>query len=835
VDTTEFVIALVKFPPRGRGQKAYEPFETPNTAYGRNEVIAFYINDILGERPAEELRKILAGRDDGPLSKEEKKDKERARKQVSSHLQVLKKKFQDVPMCEFSRSPLILGQNSPDLYIVLMWLASPPTTKRGIRLGRSSPQRDRITRRTGRLASLQPNSARCLPEPSVYLPSQASNSTPLQIRPCAFRMALITDDHPQNPLHVYTEWLVNESQPLDLNAMKWVGDFPLLEQLIAQVDDDCLLNYARVTIVLPDSTIACSSKKLDIRNEYAYSGGTLGQHEHVVQTQFFNAEGLMFDDVKRCTVDFQADVLTVPFSSAKWVTLLHAHQEALKQTINCLDKPASFVELSERAHLMSEQAHISAEIREMTVLQKISYRKTNAHGHAYSKVIAAFYWKFSVTFSPGEAGVTSFGSVVRPKRTEADLTWPTNDIDSLHTQRFESSFAIKDEAGSFDEYYPSYSFDGTQSMSAPAYLDRYEQSHDASFEYGVGGTIHETANSSDGTISDREDDSEQLGDLTETSQHSMTMFDYAGMPEQARHPQLLGPLDGLALGINFAGHKNTYEPPSLHPTGLENHGDLSMATLSSDAITSFPAQSFAVYPPISTMRPQGHGLIETEPTHFHHYHRLPRYQRAQPHLDQFDAKSSSAAHAQLGPELFQSTMSFARDPSQHHQHHHQEETSDVDNLLYQFTPRLYRHDTDTTISVNDIDEFERLASQDVTDYPVAQEAQMFEFDSAPHTGTVINHTSGIVPEVHKDDNSDDLHHLSQLHELADIATATTDDDDGWELLPRTGMDSAVDVSMQGEICFHHIAFFEVLLIQTSCRSDNPPSGGPEHYDNALTW
>jgi len=102
------IIALVKFPPRGRGQKAYEPFETPNTAYGRNEVIAFYINDVLGERPAEELRKMLSKNHDGPLSPQEKKDKERARKQVSSHLQVLKKKFENDSTCELSRSVLMI-------------------------------------------------------------------------------------------------------------------------------------------------------------------------------------------------------------------------------------------------------------------------------------------------------------------------------------------------------------------------------------------------------------------------------------------------------------------------------------------------------------------------------------------------------------------------------------------------------------------------------------------------------------------------------------------------------------------------------------------------------
>jgi len=620
-------------------------------------------------------------------------------------------------------------------------------------------------------------------------------------------MALITDEYSQSPLHVYTEWLENESQPLDLNAMKWEGDFPLLEQLITELDDDCVLHYARMTIGLPDSTIACSSKTLDIRNEYACGGGTLGQHEYAVQTQFFDAEGMMFDEAKRCTVDLHANVLTAPFASTKWVELLHSHQEALKQTINCLDSPTNFVELSERAHLLSEQARICAEMREMTVLQKISCRKNNAHGDTYSQVIAAFYWKFSVTFVPGEAGVTSFGSVVRPKRPE--MIWPTNEVDILHPHRFESSFAIKDEAGSFDEFYPSYSFDGTHSMSAPAYHDRYEQRHDASFDDG--GTIHETANSSDGTISDREDDSEQLGNLTEVPQHPLSMFDYASMHEQGRHPQLLGPLDGLALGINFTGHKNIYDPASLHPVGIDNHGDLSMAGISSEAITSFPAQSFAACPPISTVRPQGHGMIDTEPTHFHHYHRVPRYQHAQqPHLDHFDAKYSFAAHAQLRPELSQSTMSFAHSPSQLQQHH-QEESSNVDNLLYQFPPPLYRHDTDTTISVNDIDEFERLASQDVTDYPIAQEAQMFEFDSAPHTDTVIDHVGGIVPEINLEDNSNDLHHFSQLHELAEIATATTEEDDGWELLPRAGMESAVDVGMQGEIYLQHIAFSEVLL------------------------
>jgi len=109
LDITQLIFkALVKFPPRARGQKAYEPFETPNVAYGRNEVIAFYINDILGDRPAEELRMALDKNVRG-LTDAEKKVKQKARKQVSSHLQVLKKKFENVPMCELYRSVLMLS------------------------------------------------------------------------------------------------------------------------------------------------------------------------------------------------------------------------------------------------------------------------------------------------------------------------------------------------------------------------------------------------------------------------------------------------------------------------------------------------------------------------------------------------------------------------------------------------------------------------------------------------------------------------------------------------------------------------------------------------------
>ena len=43
---------------------------------------------------------MLSKNPDIVLSAKEKKEKEKARKQVSSHLQVLKKKFQDVPTCE---------------------------------------------------------------------------------------------------------------------------------------------------------------------------------------------------------------------------------------------------------------------------------------------------------------------------------------------------------------------------------------------------------------------------------------------------------------------------------------------------------------------------------------------------------------------------------------------------------------------------------------------------------------------------------------------------------------------------------------------------------------
>jgi len=197
-------------------------------------------------------------------------------------------------------------------------------------------------------------------------------------------MALTTDENTQSPLHVYTEWLGNELQPINLNVIpnrKLEQDFPLLEKLIADLDDDCLLNYARMTIVLPDSTIAYSSKTLDIRNEYICGGGTLGQHEYFVQTQFFEAEGMFSDEARLCTVDPHADVLTVPFSSNTWMTILYNHQEALKNTVNCLDRPTNMVEIGQRGHLFNERNRISAELSEMTVLQKISCRKTIAHGY----------------------------------------------------------------------------------------------------------------------------------------------------------------------------------------------------------------------------------------------------------------------------------------------------------------------------------------------------------------------------------------------------------------------------------------------------------------------
>jgi hypothetical protein len=81
-------LGLVKFPPMGRDKRAYPPFGADNETYGRNEHIAFYINDILGEVTAEYLKKPP------------KTDQGKARKQVSSHLQVLKKMFESRPKCE---------------------------------------------------------------------------------------------------------------------------------------------------------------------------------------------------------------------------------------------------------------------------------------------------------------------------------------------------------------------------------------------------------------------------------------------------------------------------------------------------------------------------------------------------------------------------------------------------------------------------------------------------------------------------------------------------------------------------------------------------------------
>lgn len=74
-------IALVKFPPIWRDQRPYAPYETPLRGYGRNEHIAFYINDILGApKPKQGQTKSVT-------------PDQTLRKQVSSHLQVLKGYF----------------------------------------------------------------------------------------------------------------------------------------------------------------------------------------------------------------------------------------------------------------------------------------------------------------------------------------------------------------------------------------------------------------------------------------------------------------------------------------------------------------------------------------------------------------------------------------------------------------------------------------------------------------------------------------------------------------------------------------------------------------------
>lgn len=69
-----------------RDKRPYKPFETPNTTYGRNEHIAFYLNDILGYVSYKKLQPVVDG--------------ETIRKQVSSHLQVLKGYFKGEPDCE---------------------------------------------------------------------------------------------------------------------------------------------------------------------------------------------------------------------------------------------------------------------------------------------------------------------------------------------------------------------------------------------------------------------------------------------------------------------------------------------------------------------------------------------------------------------------------------------------------------------------------------------------------------------------------------------------------------------------------------------------------------
>lgn len=596
-----------------------------------------------------------------------------------------------------------------------------------------------------------------------------------------------------------------------------------------EVDEACIIVNAEMTLALPDTNIDLTGKMLHLYHTYYCSSSMLKEHDFKAYTQFYDDMQPVHEPFEqKCQphAEEKAPVLDVPFFSGHWMAMLNKYANVLKQAVDGASGSLRELDYLRNPRLNKAKAHIDAGMRRMSAIQKVFHRGLNAQGQQSETVVMVIYWKFRLTRSPEELGTTSFRNFIRPvPRTVPDY-WSSSELPIGHAKREESSFAIKDETMSFDSSFalplsyemmelPAYSFnDATQSASLdfPSYASAdYQHSYDTQI-YGHG-MMTELPTPTDGSGSD--EDGSDMADLTQITDADMTMFEYAGMhgglDEQVPHRQLLGPGDGLALGIGMAEHLQAYDPTLLSTTAAGLHHDRDQHEELANVVhhpAGFAPHSFPPFPALSATTSQmEHALatgqdVDNEPTRFHHYHRVPRLQH--PHHDQHGTPEiHTPIHEELpiGPGLILATPWFPH----HDQENHHLNTHHNQDLLLPHPPRLYRHDTDTTISVEDVEEFERLASQEVV-YSHAQVPELFELDADDKT--IIGHDmSQDAEDVLKRNIENSVHarHTEHnLHDLAAVAAASFDDAD-WEMLPAPP-DSAVAVSFKGDhVSIHTLA------------------------------
>jgi hypothetical protein len=651
-----------------------------------------------------------------------------------------------------------------------------------------------------------------LPEPSAVLPSQGSAAALPELKPDEFRITLCNEN--KAAIHTYTAWHKTKGPAHDLDALpksQWTQHFPLLEEIIAEVGGDCSVLHAETTLALADIDTVYDGKNLTIESTHLCNAITGLGHGYHVYNQFYNDLVSVAHHKADCPLMMEGPdpLVHVPFFSTHWTEVLMKYATALKQAGEAPGHGLREPENVRITRLNQARSTIDEELRRMTAIQKITHSTVNSHARTTEKAVLVIYWKFGRTKSNAEMGTTTFRDFILPpvSRIMPDI-WATNDRPIHGVKHEESSFAIRDENSSYDNAFemPYHHMKLEDQLAypfnEPAHFGSLDFPSYSSADYATSfhkrpyapNTLADLSVPAD--LSNSDEDGSDFAELTQATSTDVSMFDYSNLPtasnEYTTLPHLMGPGDGLALGISLPLHLQSFDQVLSNTSAIDDHDD----NVRHDGlvgveqpIAAFAPHSFPPYPAMSSTATQmenafaaAQGHIE-EPTHFHHYHRVPRLQQPHGHSHMGTPEVHTPIHED-GPMGSSLVLAQPWYPQQQQQIQHNQYTQaiTVDSLLQHHPqpPRLYRHNTDTTISAEDVEEFERLASQEVV-YARAIGAGPQLYDTGGDDETIVD---GDLSQDRHDDFRSKAH--LHMHGLAAVAAATQAgfaDDADWELLP----------------------------------------------------